>query len=120
MVTHLCDNPSCCNPDHLKLGDVKSNNRERVERGRSKNGENNGQSKLNEHKVLAIRRYEGTVASIARFLSLSNSQTQRVKRNEQWLHVTDTGQPLPKWLDDFVKNPVKVKRSSKQYPCNLK
>lgn len=27
-VTHLCDNPTCVNPYHLKLGDAISNNKE--------------------------------------------------------------------------------------------
>jgi hypothetical protein len=33
-VLHRCDNPPCCNPDHLRTGDPVANSRECVERGR--------------------------------------------------------------------------------------
>jgi hypothetical protein len=34
-VLHLCDNPPCCNPAHLHLGDQKINADERHARGRA-------------------------------------------------------------------------------------
>lgn len=38
LVCHACDNMGCINPDHLHLGDPKSNALEAKERGRTKNG----------------------------------------------------------------------------------
>lgn len=42
VIRHLCDNPRCCNPDHLQAGSVADNNRDTVERGRTARGESHG------------------------------------------------------------------------------
>ena len=34
LVLHRCDNPPCCNPQHLYLGEAKDNSRDRTERMR--------------------------------------------------------------------------------------
>jgi hypothetical protein len=58
MVLHECDNPPCCNPKHLRLGDNKDNMKDMVSRGRSPRsyGSKNPNSKLREEQALEIRR----------------------------------------------------------------
>ena len=35
LVRHTCDNPACCNPQHLLLGTPKQNTADMIERGRA-------------------------------------------------------------------------------------
>jgi hypothetical protein len=55
VVRHSCDNPPCCNPDHLLGGTVADNNRDRVEHGRNIHGESCHLAKLTAVDVNDIR-----------------------------------------------------------------
>lgn len=39
---HSCDNPSCCNPNHLRWGTPKDNATDKMKRGRCRNGDQSG------------------------------------------------------------------------------
>lgn len=56
-VLHTCDNPSCCNPKHLWLGNHDDNMRDKKEKGRGRTGrgEKHGSAKLTERDVLEIK-----------------------------------------------------------------
>ncbi len=55
VVRHKCDNPPCCNPDHLEIGTHADNSRDMVIRGRSLHGERNGRARLTDEQVRQIR-----------------------------------------------------------------
>lgn len=57
QVRHSCDTPSCVNPEHLLLGTVIDNMRDRSDRGRaaSKSGELNGRSVLKAADIPLIK-----------------------------------------------------------------
>jgi len=55
VIMHLCDNPSCVNPCHLKEGNNTLNNKDRDEKGRGARGEKCGRSKLKAKDVKEIR-----------------------------------------------------------------
>ena len=59
-VLHTCDNPRCVNDNHLILGTIKDNNRDRDQKGRrgtcgQKSGEEHTESKLTKLDVRTIR-----------------------------------------------------------------
>jgi hypothetical protein len=71
QVCHSCDNPPCCNPNHLWSGTSRQNTRDMIKKGRGNfrkggcpkgvtAGENNGNSKLTLEKVLVIKRLRKT------------------------------------------------------------
>lgn len=43
LVMHLCDNPPCCNPKHLRVGTDAENIADCVAKGRNSRGERHGQ-----------------------------------------------------------------------------
>lgn len=58
---HRCDNPPCCNPAHLFLGDAAANNRDCRMKGRARNGSRpprgsaSPRARLTENDVISIR-----------------------------------------------------------------
>jgi hypothetical protein len=64
FLLHKCDNPPCCNPDHLYVGGYKENGRDVSERQRGTWGENNWTSKLKIADVLHIRSMQGKARAV--------------------------------------------------------
>ncbi len=54
-VLHKCDNPPCIRPDHLFLGTLQDNNKDKATKGRSLIGERNANARLTENDVREIR-----------------------------------------------------------------
>ena len=83
---HQCDNPICCNPDHIFLGTPKDNASDRVRKGRSydQSGEKSNNVKLTKTQVSEIRisMENQTVLSIK--YGVSQSQISRIKTGKRW------------------------------------
>jgi hypothetical protein len=58
MVLHRCDNPPCCNPAHLFVGDAKLNAEDKIAKGRNRVGVGVRQhlAKLDPNRIVEIRR----------------------------------------------------------------
>jgi AraC-like DNA-binding protein len=96
VLRHKCDNPPCCrvlvglDDDHLILGTVADNNKDRDSRNRFKRltGRANGNTILDDELVIEIRNlYDNqyiTMAELARRFTVSESTISRIIRRETW------------------------------------
>lgn len=92
-VCHKCDNPRCCNPDHLFLGTHKENMADMSKKGRAskkstpgKRGELSPKCKLSELQVSEIRerRVKGeTVTSLSKVYGVHHSYISRIANNNR-------------------------------------
>jgi hypothetical protein len=94
-VLHKCDNPPCCNPNHLFLGTHTDNMRDMFAKGRchSARGERNVNSKLTEVIVKEMRRLYATGAhtqtDLAAMYGVHVSLVHLVVRGKIWKHLLD-------------------------------
>lgn len=89
ILRHTCDNPGCCNVDHLVPGTVAENNQDKMDRGRfvPNNGSKNGQSKLTEDDVRQIRAMlaEGKKQSdIAKLFGVAQGNISMISSGKAW------------------------------------
>lgn len=90
LVCHKCDNPGCCNPEHLFLGSHKDNTQDMVRKGRSIRGRK--RSRLTEEVVLRIRdeiRQGVTLETLSKRYGLTVSALSRIKTRKTWSHLAD-------------------------------
>jgi HNH endonuclease len=90
VVRHKCDNPQCCNPDHLELGTQADNVQDRYERNRSAKGSVNGNSRLTEDGVREIRKSTLSITELAKTYNVSYTTMRCIKKNITWTHVKET------------------------------
>ena len=91
-VCHKCDNPECCNPDHLFLGTKKDNSIDAKNKGRTTIGEKNINCKLTKEKVIEIRKLLKKGVSqlvISKQFNVSQKSISRIKTNETWGHIEE-------------------------------
>lgn len=92
-VLHRCGNASCVNPEHLYEGTDADNARDREAHGHGpdRRGSNQGQAKLTEDAVLAIRaehvRRVVTYDMLAAKYGVTKSTIENVLRGRSWRHV---------------------------------
>jgi len=90
-VLHHCDNPGCCNPEHLYLGTKADNVADMLIRGRGRNSGRNAHSKLTNELIPEVRRRyaEGgmTQRELAAEYNVDQSQISRIVNNHTWAHI---------------------------------
>ena len=96
VVRHKCDNPSCCNLDHLVAGTRLLNNLDAAARGRAVQGERSHFSVLTEEQVVEIRRRAAakeSSRSLAKEYQVADATIQAIVRRRSWTHVEDLEHP---------------------------
>lgn len=102
MVMHRCDNPPCCNPQHLKSGTARDNNHDMIQKGRHPGmppcvrGAMNVNAKLVPEDIILIRQLRSrglTCKAIAERLykdkriTITRFAVAKVLRGVTWKHV---------------------------------
>lgn len=96
VIRHICDNPYCCNINHLLIGTQQDNvddmwNRHR-QRDFTKNlcvGEKNGSNKLTEEAVKEIYLSNMQTKKLAKLFNVSNTTIYHIKHKVYWKWFTD-------------------------------
>lgn len=90
MVLHSCDNPGCCNPEHLSAGTQLDNMRDCRSKGRNASGERNGRAKLDAQAAEQVRVLyatgEYTQAELGRQFGINQSQVSYIVTGRYWKH----------------------------------
>jgi len=55
IICHRCNNPSCCNPNHLYAGTIRENSQQCTKEGRRVSGEKHYKTILSDKDILKIR-----------------------------------------------------------------
>ncbi len=92
FILHICDNPSCVNPDHLFLGTHQDNADDKVNKGRHVpcKGSRNGYSKLTEEDIPHIRKLHDNGISqtaIAEEYGVIQATISKIVLGNSWTHV---------------------------------
>ena len=96
-VCHTCDNPCCCNVDHLFLGtraenlaDMRRKDRQRdyVNCKGAHPGEKNHNAKLTSQDVIDIRNAVGTQMALAKIFGVSREHIRDIRLGKRWRHLS--------------------------------
>lgn len=79
-ICHSCDNPKCCNPNHLWEGTRQQNLQDAARKGRIKSQ----RQKLTAEQVKAIRQMTGKQEDIARLFGVHPATISKIASRHLW------------------------------------
>jgi hypothetical protein len=90
VAMHLCDNPPCVNPDHLRWGTNRENVLDAIAKGRKTGprGAKSGHAKFGAETIpviFALRAAGKTHIEIAQAIGVSYRSIGRILRGERWV-----------------------------------
>lgn len=87
FVIHSCDNPSCCNPAHLRLGTCMENNQDMKKKFRHEHGIIHHNAKLTDDIVREIRTRRKPLRSYAEQFGVTVGTVWSATVSRTWKHV---------------------------------
>lgn len=91
VICHKCDNPPCCNPEHLFIGTHLDNIKDMVDKGRHVNGSNSGKAKFTDEQIKEIRNSTENNTEIAKRFNVWNSTISRIRTKGAYNNVEGGG-----------------------------
>lgn len=95
-ILHKCDNPKCCNPEHLMAGTQTENIKDRDSKGRCnakfphKQGSETLAAKLVENDIIKIRELRSmgmTTVALGKMYGVCASGISRICSKQIWKHI---------------------------------
>lgn len=98
LIRHKCDNPSCCNIEHLEIGTPKDNVTDMIVRGRYNphkdnpncRGEKNKFNKLTKEEVKNIFISNESYSKMSKKYNVSKTLIYRIRKQIDWKWYTNT------------------------------
>lgn len=95
QVLHKCDNRACVNPNHLFLGTIADNMRDRNSKGRQARGERAGRATISKEVAASIRAMNpdgrrlrwGELRDLANRFNADRQTISNVWRRKTWRHL---------------------------------
>lgn len=93
-VLHECDNPSCVNPSHLRVGTQSENSADMRQKNRGASpprtqfGSKHHDTKLTEEDVRYIRSCSETSYELAARFGMNYNSINKIRARTTWKHVT--------------------------------
>lgn len=100
LVLHACDNPPCCNPEHLFVADHQTNMDDMVAKDRS--AISYGNAKIDWETVDYIRNSDLSGNQLARELELSKASISDIRNNKIWKEEYRDTAIVPKDIDVYT------------------
>ena len=89
IIMHLCDNPPCCNPNHLICGDALKNAHDKIAKGHTPQAHITACPDLHEGEIWLVRRLLASKiisqARIAKMFKVHQSTISHINTSARWL-----------------------------------
>lgn len=89
FVCHKCDNPSCVNPDHLFIGNAKTNMDDKVSKNRQAYGEKIRNLKLTKEQAYEILNSQAAIKELAKMYNVSYGIVWGIKKGKSYKWAKD-------------------------------